>query len=498
MNRTLVLTLLLFGCQQDIGIGDKTDPDTDADVTTEETDGVDIVVDSDVTDSDGELSAPLLVLDPRFVDFGNHPEGTRVEETVTFRNEGDADLNVTGLELVGSPAFDLPVATDLVVAPGASSTVTVGYTAATGVETGDLVFNSNDPGLLSGSVGLEGSGLAGSLSLPALDFGHVMINTMATEQWEITNTGDAPVEVTAVSSTEPAFQPVLQAPITIDPGTSGTVRVNFRPTQAVPYAGELNVTSNANPATAPVQVTGIGADKPVALCHADPPVVSAIHQEFSWVGSASFDPAGRAITNAQWTLVSAPSGSAYTITGQGLDRNRQVADVVGDYVAELVVTNDLGVDSDPCTATLTAEADADLWVEMFWRDREDIDLHLIRGNGRINTGQDCYYANCIGGVGRPWGLPGIQDNAFLDLDDTVGRGPENINIAEPESTTYRVVVLDYVDNPLQLFAQNRVTVKIYIAGQVALDRTVTVVGEGDRVNIADIDWTTSPPTVTPL
>lgn len=56
-------------------------------------------------------------------------------------------------------------------------------------------------------------------------------------------------------------------------------------------------------------------------------------------GSASFDPEGGPL-GFQWRIVSAPTGSTATLTGADTESPTFVADVVGDYVIELVVTDD--------------------------------------------------------------------------------------------------------------------------------------------------------------
>lgn len=55
-------------------------------------------------------------------------------------------------------------------------------------------------------------------------------------------------------------------------------------------------------------------------------------------GSASFDPEGGPLS-FQWRIVSAPTGSTAALTGADTESPTFVADVVGDYVIELVVTD---------------------------------------------------------------------------------------------------------------------------------------------------------------
>lgn len=63
----------------------------------------------------------------------------------------------------------------------------------------------------------------------------------------------------------------------------------------------------------------------------------------------------------------------------------------------------------------------ELWTELRWTTDTDVDFHLLRPGasfpGEMWTVSDCYYGNKV----TTWG-------AFLDVDNTSGRGPEHITI----------------------------------------------------------------------
>ena len=110
------------------------------------------------------------------------------------------------------------------------------------------------------------------------------------------------------------------------------------------------------------------------------------------------------------------------------------------------------------SVTQTGCVAAQLRVQLSWdTDESDIDLHLIRPNGSVETDDDCYYGNCQGG-GLDWGAVGDAGDPLLDVDDVFGFGPENIIIsAGAETGEYRVVVHNF-DGA----AATRATVKIFI------------------------------------
>ncbi len=274
-------------------------------------------------------------------------------------------------------------------------------------------------------------------------------------------------------------------------------RWGFYPDLVGVYEAELTVTNSLGEIdTCIAQVTAVDLVEPVAVCSASPNPTEAIYGTADLIGDLSYDPAGLPLTYA-WTGVARPPGSAALIPG-GLptDPNRLNfnPDVVGFYDFQLIVTNSAGVPSAPCIATLEAIPAEDLWVEMFWTySGDDMDLHLVRngGLGNMRTGQDCYYANCTGGLS--WGPAGASGDPRLDLDDIGGTGPENINVQSPESILYDVVVHDYPGSVYN--GVNDVTVNIYLSGALAWTNTIGISGEDSDQYFATINWTTQ--TVTP-
>lgn len=215
---------------------------------------------------------------------------------------------------------------------------------------------------------------------------------------------------------------------------------------------------------------------PIAVCSANPTAVEAIHESASWIGDASYDPDG-IVTTWQWSLIAAPAGATAIMPAGTSNRRGFTPDVAGDYVAQLVVVDNDGLSSDPCDATLTATAGEGLWVETFWSHAgDDMDLHLLRGAGAIESRSDCYYANCVG-AGLDWGVAGDPaDDPSLDLDDITAVGPENINIGSPASSSYTVIVRDY---PGSVYARdNDVTVNIYVGGILVWSETRNINSEG--------------------
>lgn len=225
--------------------------------------------------------------------------------------------------------------------------------------------------------------------------------------------------------------------------------------------------------------------QPIAVCSASPTETEAIHGSASWIGDTSYDPDG-IIAEYRWALVSSPAGATATMPSGGANRRRFVPDVAGDYIAELVVVDNDGIESEPCQATLTATAGDGLWIEIFWTESgDDMDLHLLDDGGVLTANSDCYYGNCTYGF-LDWGVRGDPiDDPILDLDDIPGVGPENINIDSPAPGTYTIYVHDYPGSVYN--GRNNVTANIYWGGTLVWTDTRNINSEGCYEPFAEVD-----------
>ncbi len=84
-----------------------------------------------------------------------------------------------------------------------------------------------------------------SVSVSALRFGSVSVDTVAVESLLLANVGEGDLFIEAIDIDEPAWSwRGNSVPRVINPGQSSTVYVDFSPTEAVEYAGSLVITSD--------------------------------------------------------------------------------------------------------------------------------------------------------------------------------------------------------------------------------------------------------------
>lgn len=325
-----------------------------------------------------------------------------------------------------------------------------------------------------------------------VNFGVVPAGETEAQVVTLTSAGDLTLNVTAMQigvgrETFTLVEPMLGS---FTPGETTDLTITYT-SDGSETTGELEILSN-DPSNPNLSVPLLaGADvivdtadsgdtdpplaQPVAVCAADPSEVLAIHESADWIGNASYDPDG-AIVDYSWTLYSAPAGATSTMPPGTANRRNFTPDVAGEYIGELLVTDDSGLVSEPCYATLTATAGDGLWIEMFWtHSGDDMDLHLLQPGGALaDYVSDCYYANCT--YGLEWGASGPSDDPILDLDDIPGTGPENINIDSPARGTYTAYVHDYPGS--SYVGRNDVTLNVYWGGRLMWTDTRNVNSEG--------------------
>jgi len=327
-----------------------------------------------------------------------------------------------------------------------------------------------------------------------VDFGVVPDGEQSAEIVTLSSLGDAALSISAMRIGVGRETFTLMAPITgvFEPNTFTELTITYT-SDGSETIGELEILSNdpVNPnlrvpllagAEIPVDTGDTGTvdpplSAPVAVCSVNPDAVLAIHESADWIGSTSYDTDGGAIVDYSWTLYSAPAGATATMPSGTANRRGFAPDVAGEYIGELVVTDDSGLSSDPCYATLNATAGDGLWVEAFWTNSgDDMDLHLLDNSGTLTTDSDCYFANCAWSS-LDWGVGGrTDDNPTLDLDDIPGTGPENINIDSPARGTYTVYVHDYPGSAY--VGRNDVTVNVYLASRLIWTDTRNINSEG--------------------
>ncbi|MGZ8259156.1 MAG: choice-of-anchor D domain-containing protein [Caldimonas sp.] len=239
---------------------------------------------------------PVVSVSNNVIDLGTQALGGSATGSVTVTNSGQAPLLLSALTVSGTAAADYALvgtcSAGLSVAVGQSCTLAVRFApTALGVRPASVALASNAPAV---TVGLTGSGAAAAapavtLAPSAQNFATVAVGAAPLSRTvTLTNSGNAALNLTAVSVTGAGFAATHNCGSGVAPGASCSIVVAFAPPAASSYAGQLVVTSNAVPGTATVALSGIGS--------------LAAMPVLAWVGSASFADTAVGATSAPVSL----------------------------------------------------------------------------------------------------------------------------------------------------------------------------------------------------
>jgi len=219
----------------------------------------------------GTSASGSLQASPNAVSFGAVPLGKTVSSSVALVNQGSDAVQVSTVTVSGQSfsvtgAADLPVT----VAAGGTYNLNVNFApVATGAATGQLTIASNASTDGTITVDLSGTGIAASatggvstLSVSAanLSFGTVEVNTSNSESLTLSSTGTAAVTVNTASVTGTGFTiSGVGFPLTLSPGQTATLSVQFDPAAAGPATGQITFTSDSSAGSSTVvNLSGTG------------------------------------------------------------------------------------------------------------------------------------------------------------------------------------------------------------------------------------------------
>ena len=222
--------------------------------------------------------------------------------------------------------------------------------------------------------------------------------------------------------------------------------------------------------------------------------------EFDGRGSTGV---GIDIGSYDWSVVQRPDGSTAELTPNGNVPNPTFfVDLAGTYRFELQVRDAAGVEScEAAEITVIATPDEDIHIQLVWQTPgdpneldtgggtgSDLDLHFMHPNGDWDTSPwDCHWKNKT----PNWGDSiSRDDDPSLDIDDTDGAGPENINLNNPEGTavepvTYKVGVFYFSDHD---YGAVDSTVRIFIEGTLSFESTFVSLADREFWDVARIEW----------
>ncbi len=210
-------------------------------------------------------AAPDIVVTPQQLVWDMVPFGSSEARSLTIQNNGDARLDIDGINLGDVGAFAIladgfPIPID----PGGTINVDVIYTPTTVDDSSRAYVLSNDPD--EAEVQVELLATAGSPRLqitpPTHDFESLPIYCRDSVELTLANVGTARLDVSSMTVVGEGFviDQAPDLPFELMPGESEAVFVTFQPIIAGEFAGEIWVESNDPAGLARASQSGLGFD----------------------------------------------------------------------------------------------------------------------------------------------------------------------------------------------------------------------------------------------
>jgi hypothetical protein len=213
---------------------------------------------------------PQISVTPASASFGNVMVGASGSQSFTIKNTGTATLSVTQATLAGTGFSLTGLTLPLSVAPGASSTFSLGFTPASASSfSGSLTLVSNAPSSPL-VIALAGTGATQTLQLSvtpsSLSFGNIATGTSTTKTVTLTNTGNTSVSISQIAETGTGFTAAgLSLPLTLAAGASTSFTVTFDPATAGSLSGSVTVTSTASNSPSTITLSGTGVQPQISV-----------------------------------------------------------------------------------------------------------------------------------------------------------------------------------------------------------------------------------------
>jgi hypothetical protein len=322
-----------------------------------------------------------------------------------------------------------------------------------------------------------------------------------------------PVFLVALAGGAAACKDFPKTPCVLAAGEWLDLGVTFTPDDSpLAHKAVLAVAYDGGPPVA-AQLTGTTLQAPCPK-----PVVSVKEGEevvpqttLHLVGDKSVDAQGKPVKMYKWTFKQPPGANQSLAPNGNFPNPALTANVAGEYEFCLEVWDAAYLKScqPACVQVLVVPNNA-LHVELLWDTPADpdqadtgpmagadMDLHfaheMASGSDQDCDGKadpwfnnlfDCFWFNSS----VNWGStdPAVQDDPTLELDDTDGAGPENLNLAEPEDMAYAVGV-NYAND--HGFGPSYATVRVFLYGSVTFELAKVKMNPLDMWYVGKIDWT---------
>lgn len=219
--------------------------------------------------------SPDISITPTSIGFGEVQLGMSLTIPLKIRNDGNGVLQISSITIDDSQ-FTVSQYSD--VNPSSEITVNVRFAPTSiGDKAATLRINNNDPDESVVLVNLTGEVFRVptpeiGISTTSLSFGDTDVGKSTTKTFQISNTGDAILQIASITSSNSQFTVSNVSNVAI--GSQITISVKFTPTSAGTKAGILTINSNdLDESALVVSVQGVGITTPKPNISVSPSVL---------------------------------------------------------------------------------------------------------------------------------------------------------------------------------------------------------------------------------
>ncbi len=190
-----------------------------------------------------------LKVTPEPVAFGAVTVGTTNSQTLRLSNNGSSDAQISAVTTTGAGFRVGSITAPLTLHSGESATFTAFFKpSASGNASGSISIASNAAGspLVVGLSGMGESAMAQLKAAPgSVNFGNVTVGTKHREEVTLLNTGNVALEISSVSVSGAGFSASGGSKVSLTPGQSIKVNIDFEAKKSGNARGALFVSSKA-------------------------------------------------------------------------------------------------------------------------------------------------------------------------------------------------------------------------------------------------------------
>ncbi len=263
-------------------------------------------------------SSPQVSVSPGSLDFGSVSVGVKSPTSLLLSNLGSTNLTISMVTLSGAEFAISGLSTPTTIPPGQSVAAAVIFSPTTaGSATGSITITCNDPVNPTVVVPLSGTGSATpsgvlSASSASLSFGTVAVGNPATQQITLTNSGNAEVNVSSITTRGVGYSASgIIAPATLNPSQTVTLTVTLDPTSAGSTTGSITIVSTATNSTFTIPLSGSGAQAGLTIAPASYNFGSVVDGQTKSQNFTVTNTGAASLSISELSI----AGSAYSVSG---------------------------------------------------------------------------------------------------------------------------------------------------------------------------------------